>query len=68
VMVAGGEWDGTTFGSTELYDPVANRWEVGQPMLSPRYGHAATLLSNGKLLLNGGSNVHDHLSTTEIYH
>jgi hypothetical protein len=41
-------------GSTTLYDPAADRFTDGPPLLYPRYGHDAVLLGDGSLLLVGG--------------
>ena len=62
VLVAGGELDGISLSSSMLYDPV-NRWwsyttsiPTGDQtyMATARYGHKATLLPNGKVLVTGG--------------
>jgi hypothetical protein len=56
VLVTGGSAD-TGFATTraELFDPTTNRWQpTTWPMATPRYGHTATLLPDGKVLLVGG--------------
>jgi N-acetylneuraminic acid mutarotase len=57
VLVTGGSAD-TGFATTraELFDPTTNRWQpTTWPMLAtPRDGHTATLLPDGKVLLVGG--------------
>lgn len=40
--------------SVEVYDPLTNTWQSWGPLLSARSAHAASLMSNGKLLVSGG--------------
>lgn len=40
--------------TTELYDPLNEKWKNVSSMNYPRYGHTATLLTNGKVLVVGG--------------
>jgi hypothetical protein len=40
--------------STEIYDPIADAWTAGPPMLSAHVGHTATALANGEVLIAGG--------------
>ena len=68
VLVAGGvnaQEFGTTLASTELYDPDTNSWSLGGNMSLARSGHAAALLSTGKVLVvgsfNGGPTGHAEL-------
>jgi N-acetylneuraminic acid mutarotase len=58
VLVAGG-WaflgaGATILPGTELYDSVTNTWSAASSMATPRYGHSATLLPDGKVLVAGG--------------
>ncbi len=57
VLAAGG------FGSSGLYDPVANSWTSADPLLQSRENHTTTLLQDGRVLVAGGS----YLATAEIY-
>jgi hypothetical protein len=60
VLVSGG-YDGILLSSSalfsaELYDPVSGAWSGTSPMGTARYDHTATLLSDGRVLVSGGSN------------
>ena len=63
VLVLGGQFSydsanpGHTevFNSAELYDPATGKWNTAASMNTARYGHTATLLKNGKVLVVGGS-------------
>lgn len=48
--------------SAEIYDPSSNRWTTTSPMGTPRYDHAAALLSDGRVLVAGGG-----VRSAEIY-
>lgn len=72
ILLAGGF--NTAYGaltSTELYDPAANKFAVGPEMNAARFGHSATVIASGpnagKILLAGGFDGNDSLSSTEIY-
>jgi N-acetylneuraminic acid mutarotase len=61
VLVAGGSnaiidsCSCTTFlSAAELYDPTSNTWSSTGSLATGRYGHTATVLSNGKVLVAGG--------------
>jgi hypothetical protein len=58
VLVVGGETTyqaaGPVLGSAELFDPHAGTWTKTGPLVVPVYGHSATLLSNGDVLVAGG--------------
>lgn len=69
VLVVGGRdsGNGALFAS-ELYDPASNIWSSASDDVFPdtRYGHTATLLPNGKVLVAGGRNIL-WLSSTVLY-
>lgn len=75
VLIAGGSatsdlTTGTPLDSVELYDPATGKFTslVTSILTDSRYGHSATLLNNGKVLLAGGVGVAGHkLSTSELY-
>ncbi len=59
---------GTT-NALEIYDPVANSWLNGSPMVTARFGAAAGVIA-GKLYVSGGTQACPpcaDASTTEIY-
>jgi subtilase family serine protease/N-acetylneuraminic acid mutarotase len=55
--------------TAEIYDPATNAWILTASMSVPRVGHAATLLSNSKVLIAGGypNSAEDATRKTEIY-
>lgn len=57
VVVTGGidnPESSTTLASTEIFDPATGAFAHGLPLASPRFGHRATALPGGDLLLVGG--------------
>jgi len=75
VLVAGGEL-GPDYGNgpsaaAQIYDPSSGAFSVAGKMGSARYAHTETLLSDGRVLLAGGTEYNDgfgpSLSTAEIY-
>jgi hypothetical protein len=70
VLVSGGFIAGngsSAHAAAEVYDPALGTWSTTAPMASPRGGHMATLLPNGKVLVLGGSNGSSTLSSAEVY-
>jgi N-acetylneuraminic acid mutarotase len=61
--------------SAELYDPATNTWSAAASMATARQEHTATLLVNGKVLVEGGQdldlvnspNIDVALSSAELY-
>lgn len=75
VLAAGGHKDdedyytgeGTVWNSAEIYDPVTGQWSPTTSMNVARYGHTATRLDNGKVLVVGGCTNGVCLNTAELY-
>ena len=57
--------------TAELYDPKTRTWSSAGSLSTPRWGHTATLLPNGKVLVAGGSPDDPYtpgsLASVEIY-
>jgi hypothetical protein len=51
VLVTGGD----RLGTAELYDPATGTFSLTGSMAVPRYGHTATLLGDGTVLIAGGA-------------
>ena len=54
VLVAGGYFVGTTFATSELYDPTTGNWTSTGSLSYARIHHTITTLPNGKILTTGG--------------
>ena len=69
VLVTGGTTDtGFATVSAELFDPATTRWQpTTWPMATPRYGHTATLLTDGRVLLVGGYSTQPEISAGRGY-
>lgn len=71
VLIAGGRddenvWDGFPLNVAELFDPATGTFTAASSMIGARYGHTATLLKNGQVLLAGGMNGQP-LSAAELF-
>jgi hypothetical protein len=69
---SGGPNSTTTLASAEIYNPATGNWTVTGSMSTVRYGHTATLLPNGMVLVSGGNDVSlsdggPALASAEIY-
>ncbi|CAF3290283.1 unnamed protein product [Rotaria socialis] len=72
VLVAGG-YGGNEYNcwgllnSAEIYDPSAGIWTKGDNMTMSRIAHTASLLSNEKVLVIGGTGYNGTLNSAELY-
>ncbi|KFE65314.1 Kelch repeat-containing protein [Hyalangium minutum] len=69
VLVTGGSLSGNMNASdaaADVYDPATGTWSATASMTSPRIGHTATLLTNGKVLVTGGYGG-TYFATAEVY-
>ena len=53
--------------SAELYDPATGTFSPGGDMFVPRSGHSATLLGDGRVLIEAGDNGGSPPFTAELY-
>ena len=73
ILLAGGLNNNGPLASTEIYDPTANKFEVGPNMNVARDHHSATPIVSGpnagKILLAGGDDIVNDtkLDSTELY-
>lgn len=73
ILFAGGysTSDSHPLATTELFDPVTNRFVPGPTMQTARESHTATVLkagaNAGKILIAGGSSDSEGLASTELY-
>jgi hypothetical protein len=68
VLVTGG-WNDSDgdLRTAELYDPATRTWSATGDMTERRYGHTATQLHLGKVLVAGAYNGSAYLVTAELY-
>ncbi len=62
VLFAGGDSSLTT----ELYDPTSNTFVSSKSLLTARENHSAILLTTGKVVLIGGDNITQGLTSIEV--
>jgi len=63
VLVAGGLGSTAALASAELFDPSLGTFTTTGSMTLARYGHSATLLTSGKVLICGGGDASAELYT-----
>lgn len=71
VLITGGLanpfFTSTVLSSAELYNPISGTFTATGSMTTARWGHTATLLSNGQVLVAGGAQTTGGMSSAEIY-
>ena len=70
VLIVGGvasTWPPTFLGTSELYDPSTGTFSVTGNLTAGRVYHTATLMPNGKVLITGGWNGYNCLSSANLY-
>lgn len=75
VLIAGGYYVGNglpTITASEIYDPTTGTFSAAGPLGTGRYGHSATLLADGLVLVAGGVNSNNGynfvtLASAELY-
>jgi hypothetical protein len=70
VLVAGGRYEylsAVPTDNAELYDPDSNTWAPTASLITARYGHFATLLPSGKVLVVGGFGPDESSPGAELY-
>jgi N-acetylneuraminic acid mutarotase len=70
VLVVGGYSSGAEpdpLATAELYDPGSGSWTATGEMIEGRWGHTATLLPDGRVLVTGGAPGNDLLASAELY-
>ena len=75
VLIAGGSfWDGTqsvALATSEIFNPATGTFSAGASMPEGRWGHAATALADGRVLISGGWTISGGtspiLSTAVVY-
>lgn len=71
VLVTGGVFEWLSLASvrasSEIYSPMSNAWSPAANMATARYGHTAALLSDGAVLVVGGTSGEATLASTEVF-
>lgn len=56
-----------TVPTADLYDPVTGKWKRAADMGTPRTGHSATVLADGRVLVTGGLNSVGAIIDAELF-
>lgn len=64
--IVGTQGEGPT-GLAELYDPSSETFSATGNMVDPRFGHTATLLDSGRILVAGGADGMSVIPRAEVY-
>ena len=68
ILVTGGEDGNLPLDSAETYDVLTGKWTLVGKMAAARANHSATLLSDGRVLIAGGTGArHSVLASAEIF-
>ncbi len=65
VLLVGGATPSSALATSEAYEPSSNSWTTGPTLLEGRFGHTATVLIDGSILVAGGFR-EGPIATTEL--
>jgi YVTN family beta-propeller protein len=67
LAVGGNPASGGITAAAEIYDPQTGAWSLTGSLNTPRDGHSATLLPDGRVLIAGGSNATGTVASAELF-